>query len=204
MLDFPLNFQDKSIIEGTKFLQLKSLQFLGGLPVLTAVPTYEGTNGEVVWVKTGANPNEIYDLYGYISNNASTPVWGWRKVATSAVAPTYATIAFPNTQIYDGAMPGTDWVDLDLSSVVGAKTSLVLLKIVDNYTGGAAQMIFRQNGETSETTSYEQGVNSALFGTNNADRFCYIVCLTDTGGVIEWKALSAYESVQVWVMAYIQ
>ena len=72
-LDYPLNFQDKNIIEQTKFAELKALKFKGGLPVFSAVPTYVGSEGEMVLYYTGST----YILYTYLNN-------GWQNIGGGA------------------------------------------------------------------------------------------------------------------------
>jgi len=79
-MNYPLDNQERGSIENAKFKQLQAFQFKGGLPIFTAVPTYQGTNGEIVIVKTGTNPSEVYALYIYIENNASPKVFGWHKI----------------------------------------------------------------------------------------------------------------------------
>ncbi len=69
-LEYPLSNQSKGAIEKAQFAELNARRFKGGFSVLTAVPTYTGIEGEVVWVLTGG----VYSLYGYING-------GWRKVS---------------------------------------------------------------------------------------------------------------------------
>ena len=63
MLDFPLNENDKNIIEKTNFKELHGLTFSGGLPVFTAARTGQPTQGEV-WIEFY---NSSASLYTYIN-----------------------------------------------------------------------------------------------------------------------------------------
>lgn len=70
-LDYPISNEDKGAIESTDFQKLKVLKLFGGLPVLTAVPAYTGTDGEVVLYK--ATGSSDYRLYAYIDS-------AWKKI----------------------------------------------------------------------------------------------------------------------------
>ena len=80
-LSYPLDLGLQKTIEMTFFNNLKILK--STLAVLTAVPTYNGINGEIVLVKTGATPNEVYNLYAHIQDDANPPVFAWRKLTAN-------------------------------------------------------------------------------------------------------------------------
>jgi len=91
--------------------------------------------------------------------------------------PIVGLVNFPNQQVFDGTSPLV-WTDLNLSSYVGAKKTLVLLKVwVENNLSVA----FRENGDTHD---YSAGTAENL--PMLADSGAYVLLLTDGGGVIEW------------------
>lgn len=84
----PLNPDEQGWIEQTKFRQLRAIKFFGGLPVFTSIPTYAGSDGEMVFVKTGTSPAETYDLYSYIPDNATSPSFNWRQIGATVLIKT--------------------------------------------------------------------------------------------------------------------
>jgi len=94
---------------------------------------------------------------------------------------------FSTTQVFSGTAP-TSYTDLDLSAVVGAKQRVVILKITTSAS--STQGSFRTNGDTTdygaltETTAFHAGG----FGIVGANEGAIAVVITDTAGVVEWKA----------------
>lgn len=74
-LEFPLDNQSKGTIENTNFTVLKALKFKGGLPVFTTIPTYTGTDGEMVLYTSGST----YAIYTYINSE-------WRNMSLTETA----------------------------------------------------------------------------------------------------------------------
>lgn len=101
------------------------------------------------------------------------------------------------TQVFSGTSPAT-YTDLDLSSVVGARAALVLLKITNGHGSNDYGFSVRRNGDTDDVapvTPFQQVV-----GQGDA---AYLICPTDTSGVIEWICEAAVASCTVDVVAYI-
>lgn len=103
---------------------------------------------------------------------------------------------FSTTEVFNGTSP-TTFTDLDLSSVVGVKQKVVLLKFIT--TGGNVVVGVKTNGDadTYGTNSGYGGISSLLLTTNEAGT---TIVKTDTSGVIEWKA--AAQAFTVDVLAY--
>ncbi len=171
------------------------------MPVLDAVPTKDAIEGTTVLVDTGIVQKICTFLNGSWQCNLLTePTAG-------------ATIAFPNTQVFYGtppnaSAPAVNYTDLDLSAVVGTKTSLVLLKVI-NYanSGGILRANFRQNGETitwSRDQNDQTGANTIKLNSSTTNDYAgYVICPTDANGIVEWNLDAERNPVEVRVEAYI-
>lgn len=94
----------------------------------------------------------------------------------------------PNSVAFGAAAAPAVWTDLDLNSIVGSNTALVLLKVFKNHSG-AQTFAFRKNGDTDDfygvpATDTHTGIyRSASTGALTAG---YVTVITDSSGVIEW------------------
>ena len=97
-------------------------------------------------------------------------------------------LTIAETEVFSGTSP-TTWTDLDLSGTIGAKASLVLLKV---YTSTNSENVgFRKNGDTDEqysaTGNYSH--SAAMFFSGVAWHAVWVA--TDNAGIVEWKTLAA-------------
>lgn len=100
--------------------------------------------------------------------------------------PPALTIQSPWTVLWDAASSPAGYTDLDLSAVVGLKTSLVLLRVKNNASGGNKYFAFRRNGDsttTGATNATTKGINVCWLANNE---LAYVICVTDINGIIEW------------------
>jgi len=106
-------------------------------------------------------------------------------------------------KVVDNELTPTSWTDLDLSGVVGAQNTFVLLKL-KNRNANAVNIRIRCNGDTDESSWLSvTGVNQCNLPAQNDT--AYLVCETDEAGVIEWKEFfESAESIDVWVLGYIR
>ena len=107
---------------------------------------------------------------------------------------------FSTTNVFTGTSP-TSFTDLDLSSVIGTKQRVVVLKIKNN--GTAASVWFRRNGDTDDMSlslpgSTGPGIEVARVSSGVITT---ILTTTDTAGVVEWTTSSGV-SMEVSVNAY--
>lgn len=114
-----------------------------------------------------------------------------------------ATITFPNSTVFNNTAP-TTMTDLDLSSVVGANSAMVYLKVQNNQGSGSHSYNFRTKGD--ETVSVDTvyaigGVTSCDPTSDNS--IAYVWVLTNTSGVIQWLGVGAPSTV-LKVMAYLK
>lgn len=105
------------------------------------------------------------------------------------------------TSVHSGSSPAA-YTDLDLSSVVGAVSSLVFLKVV-NGSVAPNGFSFRRKGDTSpgDPDGVGTGINVVRLvgGVGNAQ---YVFCVSDSAGVVQWIADSV-NSATVYVMWHV-
>jgi len=102
-----------------------------------------------------------------------------------------ATISFPNTSIYDGIGVNA-YADLDISAIVGARVTLVLLNILNK--GGSTQAFsIREKGNTDDhfTKAIPDGDRAWFIG------------VTDAAGIIQFKGgVTAGTTVEIDLLLY--
>lgn len=118
----------------------------------------------------------------------------WVEINAPAIALTVA-----QTQVFTGSSP-TAWADLNLSGTIGAKPSLVLLKI---YSANTRDVAVRKKGDTDNffLSAVDAAYGVALGEADSSFHLALLVA-TDNAGVIEWKT-SAATAMTVDVIAYI-
>lgn len=91
---------------------------------------------------------------------------------------------FPVSTAFSGTSPST-FTDLDLSSIVGAYSRVVFLKVVAGTT--AVSFHFRKNGETG-VWPLNGDRYGGLYRTNDlaSGEIGYVMAVTDASGVVEW------------------
>lgn len=100
---------------------------------------------------------------------------------------------------------GTDWTNLDLSSIVGSQKTLVFLKIVNNTSGDRGGH-FRPDDSTEDvgdTASYADSGGCTTWRVS-AGESAFVVVSTDSTGVIEYKCSTASSDIDVFVMNYVK
>jgi len=102
--------------------------------------------------------------------------------------------------VFDDSVPAS-WTDLDLSSVVGKRHALVMLKI--EYTAGnPTAMYFRTNGETQEVAGDAEHAAGNNIIYMSSDKICNLVLETDANGIIEWYVVFG-TSAKIYVMGFV-
>ena len=124
------------------------------------------------------------------------------EVTTGDLIDAKSTLTVSETQVYTGALVDS-WTDLDLSSVVGSNSALVILKVKTTGSAGNADLIaFRQNGDTDE--AYDSAIeNCANAVKADALFFGLVIVHTDTSGVVEWTSGETDSTCTIDVVAYI-
>ena len=95
---------------------------------------------------------------------------------------------FTDTEVFSGAMPSS-WTDLDLSSVVGQKQSLVMLRYKYNFSDSTYSYVSVRTNDSNFDSGSNTSINSILLNsTDNPSSF--MLLQTDSGGMIEQRETS--------------
>jgi len=113
-----------------------------------------------------------------------------------------STLVVAETNVFDGTCP-TAWTDLDLSSVVGLKDSLAILKV--KIPVASEMVAFRKNGDIDEhfdAGGYDAG-GCAFVATRAGVIHFIVVVATDNVGKVEWRGTNAVANSTVDIIAYV-
>ena len=95
---------------------------------------------------------------------------------------------FTDTEVFNGAMPSS-WTDLDLSSVVSQKQSLVMLRYKYNFSDSTYSYVAVRTNDSNFDSGSNTSINSILLNsTDNPSSF--MLLQTDSGGMIEQRETS--------------
>lgn len=94
---------------------------------------------------------------------------------------------FSDTDIYESLTEPSTWTDLDLSSVVGVKQKMVMLKVSNQATDITSVYAFRPKSDTGEYYN-SAGANNLTNIALTANTSATTIVKTDTNGVIQWKS----------------
>ena len=126
-----------------------------------------------------------------------------QQTTLTALANSALSAGFVETQVYSGSIT-TSWTDLDLSSVIGANQSLVLMKI--DYISDNGRILCRTNGTNYDTGT--SGFSSAYNSINwiyvdSGHPTGYLFIITDNAGVIEYKVWEGTANVAISTVFYL-
>jgi len=104
--------------------------------------------------------------------------------------------------VYNGESP-TSWTDLDLSSIVGINSAMVILSF--QATKDMDAISVRKNGDTEDyyCAAADAMAYGMALGHHDTTAVLVLICVTDTNGVIEWITENS-ETAIVKVIAYIK
>jgi hypothetical protein len=94
----------------------------------------------------------------------------------------------PNTIVYNTNAPSS-WTDLDLSSVVGSNSALVVMRITNNHGSQDEAYAFRTNGD-STTQRDGAGAQNPI----NPGYSATLIAVTDSAGIVEWDTTFGYNT----------
>lgn len=110
---------------------------------------------------------------------------------------------FDTTQVYASAGVSSTFVDLDLSSVVGAASRVVMLRIATNGSGSANIRIRRKGEGTAVSNPATGSAGTAALSLGAAAGISYVIVVTNSSGVVEWQDTAASGAgIQANVEAY--
>jgi len=114
-----------------------------------------------------------------------------------------ASFVVSGAQAFSGLSP-TSWTDLDLSSIVGSNSAMVILRF---HSGADINAIaVRKNGDTNDyyCASADANAYGCALGHHDSTADLVLICVTDTAGIIEWICESGVSPTTVDVIAYIK
>lgn len=118
-----------------------------------------------------------------------------RKIA----APT-GNVNMANTVVLNDSAGSTTFTDLDLSSVVGATTALVMLKVKNTDAAVNDSFAVRPNGDADDYFGSDTGGATKI--QLNVSEAGILMVKTDSAGVIEWRTGSANTETTMTVLGY--
>jgi len=142
-------------------------------------------------------PQSVQTDYGYFDHIGHTT--GVCNLIDGQVT---GRFSYSGATVYSGTK-GTSWENLNLSSIVGSRRALVLLRIYNN-TAGVKSYRFRIDGTSIEQPIQVEnypGMFSCRCGIGSV-RYNYVWAQTGTNGYVEWCA-SASASTTVVLLSYI-
>lgn len=92
---------------------------------------------------------------------------------------------FPASSAFSGTSP-TSFTDLDLSSIVGTASRVVLLKVTNGTTTVAFH--FRKNGEAGSPPVGATGSHASRTSEITSGQIAYVITVTDSAGIVEWMS----------------
>jgi len=95
---------------------------------------------------------------------------------------------FMDTEVFSGAMPSS-WTDLDLSSVVGQKQSLVMLRYKYNFSDSTYSYVAVRTNDSNFDSGSNTSINSILLNSKD-NPSSFMLLQTDSGGMIEQREIS--------------
>ena len=96
----------------------------------------------------------------------------------------------------------TSFQDLNLSSIVGANRALVVMEVYNSSS--QTSLLFKQKSSSIEPldTSTSAGYGASGLATSTLNKGGSIVVVTDSAGVIEYKASSAQSGINYKILCY--
>jgi hypothetical protein len=141
----------------------------------------------------------VGQLYEFVYDTSS----GFFDLVT--ITQSFANIVFLDTNVVNNQAIPVTWTNIDLSSVVGANSTLVMCRI--SALGGPADIKFRTDGDTPDVASTALpnlwgGGTTAT--TMDVDHISYIWIKTSSTGIIEVEKGASGTNYSLDVIAYIK
>lgn len=176
---------------------IKFVAGIVGAPADNTVSTEKLQDGAVTLGKLD-NDIPITSIQGIEGNETDVNLPTTQAVAdyVNNAAPRYSGSVVPNTDNLT-----TGWTEVDFSSIVGAKRTLIYLAFRGDQANNFA---FRVKGETRTrattiATAYGAGASASY---SQAASIVYLTVLTDESGVAEWSAEVASTGTTLEVLTY--
>jgi hypothetical protein len=150
------------------------------------------------------------DSLNTVQNTYIDSLHNAQQTTLTALANSALSAGFVETEVFSASIPSS-WTDVDLSSVIGQKQSLVLMRY--EYVSGTSPyciLNIRPNGSTDEYgISGNSGYSSVNYlridpPSNTGDETALGLIFTDENGIIEHKEVSGQNAnVKASVLFYL-
>jgi len=190
-----------------------------------AVTTAKINNGAVTTAKildanvTKAKIENLsdYTVLGNVSGGAAAPAEvsildedDMASDSNTAIATQQSIKAYVDEYVlkYSGATgtftSTTSFQDLDLSSIVGVNRALVVMEVYNSNSSNKLNLLFKQKGSSIAilSDSSQAGYGASGLATASVDKGGSIVVVTDSAGVIEYKASSTQSAINYKILCY--
>tara|TARA_B100001250_G_scaffold404233_1_gene419877 strand:- start:560 stop:1273 length:714 start_codon:yes stop_codon:yes gene_type:complete len=159
---------------------------------------------------------QVYtDSLNTVQNTLNTDQQAYIDSLHNAQQTTLTTLAnsalsagFVETEVFSGTLVEDSWTDLDLSSIVGLKKTLLLLKVSLTCSECGGLIWFKKNGDSDKFYDFSVGQISSS-GTESIELYSawerqtsYALILTDSNGIIEYGAGESFD-VKMSVVFYL-
>ena len=122
-----------------------------------------------------------------------------QQTTLESLANSALSAGFVETEVFNGTLIEDSWTDLDLSSIVGQKTTLLLLKVSLTCSECGGLIWFKKNGDSDNFYDFSIGELSSS-GTESIElssswerQTSYALILTDSNGIIEYGAGESFD-----------
>lgn len=151
------------------------------VPTQAAVKAYVDAGGNVNASTTGKGIVEEA-TQAEVDAGTATGGTGARLFINPSASP---KAKFPASSAFSGTSP-TSFTDLDLSSIVGTASRVVLLKVTNGTTQVAFH--FRKNGEAGSPPVGATGSHASRTSEITSGQIAYVITVTDSSGIVEWMS----------------
>ncbi len=160
--------------------------------------TYETTNGGFL-----DEDSLVSDAADKVASQQSIKAYVDNSVPTTGFWTADGTKVFDSTVGQAGL-----YQDLDISAQVGANDALVFLKV---FSTNRLSLDFRVKGETDsvQVTNLGSNINQSAgasageIAVDGNDTVLYLLCTTNSSGILQWRASTAVANIKVFVIGFV-
>jgi len=197
--------QSGSSISGTYLNNINATTITTG--IITGITFRTATSGERVQISPhtlqiiGASAPTLR-LEMNVDGLFARYMGGWNASSMCALRYTTGRFSYSGATVYGPTAKGTSWENLNLSSIVGARRALVLLRVY-NTSGVNKNYQFRIDGSGIEQGQHAEDFPGAFScRCTTAQPYNYVWVMTGTNGYIEWRT-TVVGITTVVLLAYI-
>ena len=154
-----------------------------------ALRTILTTRGDIVYRNATVWARLAKGTAGQVlTQGANDPTWAGQN-----------TIVFSTAGLFNGTSPISE-TNLDLSGTVGSNQAVCLIKVFNNSGDATTQLYAFRKDDDGGTFAFGVSNSSGAVPDQSA---CYLVIVTNSAGVVEWKSNAAKTTV-ITMEAYLK